>query len=116
MKIVMSLGALMFSLFMTAQQPEPVMEKAGDQVKATYFHENGKIAQVGFYQDGKLHGEWKMYNEEGKKLAMGQYNEGVRTGKWFFWEADGLKEVDYEQNKIARVVKWNQGEAVVVNE
>ena len=113
---MMSLGAMLMSLFMTAQQPEPTMEREGKQVKATYYHENGAVAQVGYFLNGKLHGEWKMYDSQGDKIAMGQYIDGVRTGKWFFWEADGLKEVDYEQNKIERVVKWNQGESVVVNE
>ena len=115
MRVMMSILALSLTFMMQAQDQRPKMEKAGDQVKATYFHANGEVAQVGFFLDGALHGEWKMYDESGKKIAMGQYENGNKTGKWFFWEEDGLKEVDYRDNRIASVVKWNQGEAVVLN-
>lgn len=115
MRVILSILALSVSFMMQAQDNEPKTEKVGNQVKATYYHDNGTVAQVGFFLDGKLNGEWKMYDVQGKKIAMGQYDQGVKTGKWFFWEEDGLKEVDYEDNRIAAVVKWNQGEAVVLN-
>ena len=97
------------------QENKPVFEQEGEFVKATYFHANGNIAQTGFYLDGKLHGEWKMYDEEGKKIAMGQYDLGKKSGKWFFWEGEDLREVDYTDNKIASVIKWTDGESVVLN-
>ena len=115
MKILLSILALSASFMMQAQDKGPQMEKEGNKVKATYFHENGAVAQTGYFLEGKLHGEWKMFSNEGKKIAMGQYSQGRKTGKWFFWEEDGLKEVDYQDNRIASVVKWNQGEAVVLN-
>ena len=115
MRVILSILALSVSFMMQAQDKSPKMEKAGDQVKATYYHDNGEVAQVGYFLSGKLNGEWKMYDAAGKKIAMGQYDQGVKVGKWFFWEEDGLKEVDYEDNRIAAVVKWNQGEAVVLN-
>lgn len=115
MKAFLSIAALLMTMTLSAQQANPVMEKEGSAVKATYFHDNGEVAQVGHFLKGKLHGEWKMYDTQGKKVAMGQYENGVKTGKWFFWEEDGLKEVDYQNNQIAHVVKWNNGEAVVLN-
>lgn len=115
MRVVLSILALSLSFMVQAQHKGPKAEKVGDQVKATFYHENGEVAQIGYFLNGKLNGEWKMFDQTGKKIAMGQYDQGHKTGKWFFWEEDGLKEVDYQENRIASVVKWNQGEAVVLN-
>ncbi len=84
-------------------------------VKATFFHDNGQVAQEGYFLNGKLHGEWVMYDGSGKKIAMGQYAGGAKTGKWFFWEETLLKEVDFSNNQIVAVVNWNNGEPVVIN-
>jgi len=94
---------------------KPTFEKEGKMIKATYFHDNGEIAQTGYLVSGKLHGQWYMYNVEGKKVATGKYNNGKRTGKWLFWNGDILKEVDFVDNRIANVKKWNQSEVVSVN-
>lgn len=104
-----------FTISLTAQEIEPKFEKEGKLVKATYFHDNGEIAQMGFYLNEKLHGEWKMYDAEGNKIAMGQYDKGVRTGKWFFWEGKELQEVAYLDNEIVNITKWKNGETVVLN-
>ena len=102
------------AITLQAQTQEPVYEKAGDQVKATFYHDNGAIAQVGHFKDGKLHGDWVMYNAEGKKIALGQYVDGARNGKWFFWKGESLKEVDYSDNRIISVVDWDNGTEIVV--
>ncbi|WP_298474645.1 nicotinic acid mononucleotide adenyltransferase [uncultured Maribacter sp.] len=115
MKRVILILALIASVGMYAQETNPTYEVEGEMVKATYYHENGKIAQTGFFVNEKLQGEWKMYNEEGRKIAMGQYNNGVKTGKWFFWKGEKLNEVDFDQNKIAHVIQWSNAEAVVLN-
>ena len=107
--------AVIFTIGMYAQSPEPAFEKVGKMVKATYFHDNGVIAQTGFYLDGKLHGQWRMYDLNGKKIATGKYEMGERSGKWFFWEGETLKEVDFTDNRITNVVQWNNAEAVAVN-
>ncbi|MEL4307203.1 toxin-antitoxin system YwqK family antitoxin [Joostella sp. CR20] len=115
MKKTVLIFAMLFSLVMVAQNVEnkPKLEKEGYLVKATYFHENGQIAQTGYYLEGKLHGEWKAYNEAGKKIAMAEYDKGEKTGKWFFWNNDTLKEVNYEDNSIAKVTTWNNANPVV---
>lgn len=116
MRTIMSLLMLVCgALYMQAQNVEPLFEKEGDMVKATYFHDNGEIAQVGYLLKGKLHGEWIMYGPAGKKIAIGQYHEGVKTGKWFFWNSDLLQEVDFSNNKIVNVVSWNSSEPVAIN-
>ncbi|MBO0320786.1 nicotinic acid mononucleotide adenyltransferase [Muricauda sp. CAU 1633] len=107
--------AVMFSVCMYPQGTEPTLEKVGKMVKATYFHENGEIAQTGYLMKGKLHGEWLMYDVNGKKLASGTYENGTRVGKWFFWEGDILREVDFTDNRIVNVKNWNQSEVVSVD-
>ena len=115
MKSLVFTLALMFSIALYAQENKPTFETAGDMVKATYFHENGTVAQVGFYLNDKLHDQWKMFDEEGNKIAMGQYHMGKRTGKWFFWNEEGVKEVHFMDNKVVNVVEHDSDRTIVVN-
>ena len=115
MKGITLIFALIFSVVINAQDLKPVFEQDGDILKATYFHENGVVSQEGYFLNGKLHGEWKMFGEDGKKIAMGEYTEGKKTGKWFFWDAKKLKEVDFVDSKIANVTEWNNAGQLVVN-
>lgn len=107
--------ALVFSVSIYAQNQEPVFEKEADLVKATYFHENGEIAQTGCFLNEKLHGEWEMFNEEGVKISTGEYLEGKKTGKWFFWKGKELKEVDFVDSRIVSVTKWDNSKPMVLN-
>ncbi|MCL6266867.1 toxin-antitoxin system YwqK family antitoxin [Flagellimonas myxillae] len=107
--------AAIFSIGLYAQNTEPKMEKVGDLVKATYYHENGTIAQTGYFLENKLHGHWLKYDAEGKKVASGKYVDGKKSGKWFFWEGEKLKEVDYVANEMVNVKNWNESEIVSVD-
>lgn len=102
------------ALYMQAQDGSPSYEKEGDMVKATYYHDNGVISQTGYFYQGKLHGEWIMYDRDGKKIAIGQYDMGAKDGKWFFWKEGLLQEVDYLNNEIINVVNWNNSEPVAI--
>lgn len=115
MNKIVFLLAMVFVLPIAAQEHKPTLEKVGNMVKATYYHENGELAQTGYMLNGKLHGEWLMYNEQGKKMVAGKYDLGKKVGKWFFWEGEILKEVDFNQNKVVQVKEWNNSEIVSVN-
>lgn len=117
MKNLIVTVVLLFSVAVTAQDKNvtPLYEKDGDVVKATYYHDNGAIAQTGFYKNNKLHGEWKSYDPAGKRIAIAEYNKGEKTGKWFFWNGEKLSEVDYINNKIIKVTRWNNANSIVVN-
>ncbi|AXO81075.1 nicotinic acid mononucleotide adenyltransferase [Olleya aquimaris] len=106
-KIFLAL-ALLFTAFVSAQDTNnPIIEKKGNLLEATFFHDNGQVAQTGFYtKDNKLEGVWTKYDVEGNKLAVGSYKEGVKVGKWFFWSDNNLSEVDYSNNTIANVNNW----------
>ncbi|ALM08291.1 nicotinic acid mononucleotide adenyltransferase [Sediminicola sp. YIK13] len=115
MKINLILIAFLLAFASHAQAPDPTFVKDGDLIKGTYFHENGNIAQTGHFLEGKLHGEWIMYNEEGDKTALGSYVNGKKVGKWFFWKSEGLNEVDFKDSRIASVTQWNSAGTLVVN-
>ncbi len=115
MKKAILMLAVLFSVAMSAQDIKPTFEKVGKMIKATYFHDNGEIAQTGYMLNNKLHGQWFMYNTEGKKIVSGKYENGIRAGKWFFWKGDILKEVDFQDNKIAYVKDWNNSQVVSVD-
>ncbi len=106
----------LFSAVVFAQKStEPVFEEQGNLIKATFYHDNGEIAQQGFYKNQKPHGEWKAFDITGKKIAVATYKNGVKTGKWFFWNADKLSEVDYKNNEIVTVTRWENANSIVLN-
>ena len=115
MKTYVLMFAFLFSAALCAQDNKPIFEKAGDMVKATYYHDNGMVAQQGYFLNEELHEEWNMFNDKGQLIAKGNYQMGKRTGKWFFYNQEGVKEVDYKDNKIVNVVKHNSAESIVVN-
>ena len=108
MKQLILFMALMVSVGVFSQRPEPAFEREGDMLKATYFHDNGEVAQKGYFLNGKLHGEWVMFDQQGTKIATGTYDQGKKTGKWFFWKSDILNEVDYAANRIVHAKAWSR--------
>lgn len=111
MKSVLTvLAVMLFSISMVAQRPEPTFERVGDMVKGIFYHDNGQIAQVGCFKDGKLQGEWVTFDKNGTKISLGHYNQGKRTGKWVFWRPDGeaMREVSYRDGKLLSVVEWSK--------
>ncbi len=113
MKNYIILGLLLCSAAMTSQN-KPQLEAEGQSVKATYFHDNGKISQQGLFNDGKPDGKWVSYNEDGSKKSIGEYTNGVKTGTWFFYDGAIVKEVNYNESRIASVRTWKQ-DALVNN-
>ncbi|WP_435261199.1 toxin-antitoxin system YwqK family antitoxin [Tenacibaculum sp. nBUS_03] len=95
-------------------QVNPKYEVAGELVKATYFYEDGKVKEQGFFKDTKLTGTWVSFNKEGDKTAIAHYKAGKKVGKWFMWHKDGLKEIDYENNTIASVQNWKDDTKIAV--
>ena len=116
MKKIVLMTMVLLGISVSAQEVKPNFEKEGDLIKGTYFHDNGTVSQEGTYKEGKLHGEWVMYDLDGKRTAIGEYNNGVKTGKWFFWKKDELVEVDYQDNIIADVTTWENSNSLAVSE
>lgn len=108
MKKIVFLGAFLFSGVVFAQTAKPVLEQEGNLVKATYYYENGKMQQQGYFKDGKLEGQWVSFDENGNKASMAEYTNGQKTGKWFFWNNKSLSEVDYSDSRVASIKSWKQ--------
>ena len=113
--ILFTLVFLLSASVFAQKSTEPILEKQGNLIKVTFYHDNGKIAQQGFYKDQKPHGEWKAFDVTGKKIAVATYTNGIKTGKWFFWNTDQLSEVDYKDNRIVAVTHWKNANPVVLN-
>ena len=76
----------------------------GDVIEAVLYHDNGVIAQQGFYtKENKLQGEWVSFDAQGNKTAIAYYDKGKKVGKWTFYNANEVKEVIYSNSKIAKV-------------
>lgn len=108
MKKYMIMAAMLVSGMISAQTIEPKLEAYGNLVKATYYFENGKVQQTGFFKEGKLEGQWVAYDTNGNKKSIGEYANGEKTGKWVFFNDATLSEVNYSNNAIASVKNWKQ--------
>ena len=51
------IALFLFAFTATAQEQKVSLEKKGDLVEATYYHDNGKVAQTGTFKNEKLHGQ-----------------------------------------------------------
>ena len=110
---------LMFTFIFTLSAQEsikPRFTKEGNLTKAVYFHDNGAIAQTGFFKGKERHGNWVSYHPSGKKTAMGSYLSGKKNGQWFFWQGNDLIEVIYNNNKIVNVLEWNSSDKKLIAE
>ena len=101
MKKYVLMATLLVSVLTFAQEVSPKLEEVDGMVKATYFHDNGTIQQVGFFKDGKLDGKWVSFDEAGNKKAEAQYTSGEKTGTWLFWKDDNtIAEVNFSKGVI----------------
>lgn len=116
MKKSLIIIATLITGLLTAQNVKPVYEKVdNDNIKGTFFHDNGKIQQQGLYKKGKLHGKWVSYNAQGNKVAEGTYENGAKVGTWFFYDGKTLSEINYNKNVIASIKTWDENSNVVAN-
>ena len=108
--IMLSGGALIAQQDSTKEE----FNKKGDLIEATYYYEDGQVAQKGFFKDAKLHGEWIAYDRDGNKKALGKYSKGLKVGKWFFWNKEELTEVDFQKSRIVSVNNWKIESGLVI--
>lgn len=120
-KLILILVILFSANAVTGQECAKKCEKANKYawsdglIKATMFHENGTIAQTGFYTtENKLQGEWISYDTNGNKTAIAHYNEGMKVGTWKFMQGNLIKEVEYNKSKISLVKTWELTDTRVV--
>ncbi len=108
MKKFLLVVALMVSGMVFSQNSNPVLEAEGELVKATYYYDNGKVQQVGYFKDGKLDGKWTSYDVNGDVQAIAEYTNGAKTGTWMYYSNSVcVNEVDFSNNKIVGVKTQN---------
>lgn len=108
----MLMGLMLAAGVVSARNIEPKLEAYGNLVKATYYFENGKVSQTGFFKNGKLEGQWVSFDVNGNKKAVAEYADGKKTGQWLYWNDGALSEVTYQENTLQSVKTWKQ-EALV---
>ncbi|OAD91177.1 nicotinic acid mononucleotide adenyltransferase [Aequorivita soesokkakensis] len=87
----------------------------GDVIEATIYHDNGMVAQTGYYtKENKLTGEWVSYDTNGNKTAVAEYNDGEKVGTWYFFTDKNIKEVSYMDARVAKVVTWKSSDTQLV--
>ncbi|OSY88828.1 hypothetical protein WH52_03945 [Tenacibaculum holothuriorum] len=114
MKKIVVIACMLSVSLMSAQEIKPKYEKAGELVKVTFFHENGKVKEQGFFKDKKLAGTWTTFDVKGNKTAIAHYENGKKVGKWFMWSNDGLKEINYKDNAVASVQHWKEANNIAI--
>jgi len=88
----------------------------GDTIEATLYHDNGMVAQTGFYtKDNVLDGVWISYDAQGNTTAVASYDNGVKVGTWMFYQGDSIKQVSYQNSDIAEVKTWTVTDTRVVS-
>ena len=108
--------SLLVSSAFSQVKTENEFVKEGNVIKATLYHENGKVSQTGFYTlDNKLEGEWVSYDIQGNKTAVAHYDNGEKVGTWYFYQGNEIKEVIFSNSKIAKVTSFKVKDAVVVS-
>jgi len=109
--------AILFSvLSVTAQKKQDKFVINDDLIQATLHHDNGVVAQTGFYnKKGELQGEWTSYNTEGAKTTIANYLNGEKVGTWLFFEGNKIKEVTYSNAKIAKVKTLAVSDVYIAN-
>jgi antitoxin component YwqK of YwqJK toxin-antitoxin module len=60
------------------------LEAVGQLVKTTYYFENGKVQQEGFFKMENLT-ELGFHMTRTEINHQLHYDNGVKTGKWLFW-------------------------------
>lgn len=53
------------------------------------YYENGQLAKIGKYVNGKKEGEWKIYYKNGQLCRSGMYRDGSEIGSWDLYDDNG---------------------------
>lgn len=117
MKNILSLLVIVLITSVTvAQNKNNTFFLEGDVIVATLYHDNGTVAQTGYYtKENKLTGEWVSFDQNGNKTAVAQYNNGEKVGTWYFFMDENIKEVNYMDSRISKVVTWKSSDTQVVS-
>lgn len=98
-KIVVLALSLCTAIAFAQKEKKVSFNKETNLVDVVYYHDNGAVSQVGFFNlDGKLEGNWVSYSEDGVKLVSAFYENGKKVGKWTYYIDGEIKMVSYSDN------------------
>ncbi len=69
------------------------------------YFENGKTKTTGSYKNGKKHGVWESYHVDGGKMSLERYKDGIRHGWCIAYTKSGKE----EGRKYYYYGRWLQG-------
>lgn len=112
MKTLALILAIAMNLNVIAQgttPPATYNKVNGNLLKVTMYHENGKVKEVGYFNEDKKTGIWEHYNENGLKISEASYTNGVKDGNWSVWNENGvmLYHMVYENGKRILATQWD---------
>lgn len=83
-------------------------KKDGDLVAVTNYYENGAVKETGFFKDGIPEGKWETFAEDGAKTAELTYQDGKRHGEFRVWDefANTYTEMHYANGDVIIANKW----------
>lgn len=70
------------------------------------YHDNGRVATEGDYQDGLEVDVWQDYHPNGQLAAEGMYGSGKEIGYWWFWNENGERVAEVEYEDGVEVSRW----------
>ena len=68
-------------------------EKSGEW---KYFHKNGAVDCIMYYNKNIVNGTYQEFYENGKKAITGFYIDGIREDLWKFYDSDGEMAGEYK--------------------
>lgn len=83
--------------------------------KATWFHANGAVREVGYFLNGKKNGTWISYDENGNKIMEANFVDGVKDGNCSVWYNNGSihYHMVYTAGKRILATEWDsQGQLI----
>jgi len=114
--VVLVLLALIANVSFAQEVYKDKLVANGDLIEVVKYHDNGAIAQTGFYTlQNKLEGKWVSYNRSGDRVAVATYDSGRKVGTWLFYQGDTMREVIYEDARVAKVNTYTIQDTRVVS-
>ena len=83
-------------------------KQAGDLVAVTHYYESGAVKETGFFMNEIPEGKWETFAENGAKTAELNYQDGKRHGEFRVWDefASTYTEMHYANGDVVIGNKW----------
>ncbi len=83
-------------------------KQQGDLVAVTHCYESGAVKETGFFKNEIPDGKWETFSEDGTKTAEINYQDGKRHGEFRVWDefANSYTEMHYANGEVILANKW----------